>query len=337
MATPRWRRRADNTMSLMAGATVLMTISNAGVLEFGTDDEGKDFKLFGATASAFMLWDASLDKLRLDLASLQMGDNDELRFGDLAAGDVTLDWDGSNFLTKAAVASSWLIGEDATFVNITLKGTLTVGKDDIGNDVQLFGATAGAHLLWDESADTLKLVGGAKIDAQGTLTVGVDDTGYDVQFFGATAGLHLLWDESADQLKLVGDATMDITGILTHHDEVVHGAVVKQTKSANYTMDLDDSGHRTYIDTDAFVITLPATVVGLSYTFVNAGADGAVLIKISPNSSDYIAGANLTKVDNKALLNTKTTAKKGDMVTIVGDGVNGWYITELSGTWAKEA
>ncbi len=90
----------------------------------------------------------------------------------------------------------------------TLKAQLTVGVDDTGHDVQFFGATAGAHLLWDESADTLKLVGAAKTDMQGTLTVGVDDTGYDVLFYGATSGQLLQWDESANRLG-VGLAPTD--------------------------------------------------------------------------------------------------------------------------------
>ena len=44
---------------------------------------------------------------------------------------------------------------------LTLKGTLTVGVDDTGHDVKLFGATSGAYLEWDESADELELRGGA--------------------------------------------------------------------------------------------------------------------------------------------------------------------------------
>ena len=35
---------------------------------------------------------------------------------------------------------------------------VTVGVDDTGYDVKFFGATSGSHLLWDESADDLKLV-----------------------------------------------------------------------------------------------------------------------------------------------------------------------------------
>ena len=90
--------------------------------------------------------------------------------------------------------------------------TVTVGVDDTGYDVKLFGATSGAYALWDESTDDLKLVGGAGLVQSGagantltgattvsnTLTVGVDDTGYDVKLFGATAGAYALWDESTD-------------------------------------------------------------------------------------------------------------------------------------------
>ena len=43
----------------------------------------------------------------------------------------------------------------------TLSNTLTVGEDDTGYDVKFFGATSGAYMLWDESTDDLKIVGGA--------------------------------------------------------------------------------------------------------------------------------------------------------------------------------
>ena len=90
---------------------------------------------------------------------------------------------------------------------------LTLGVDDTGYDLKAFGATAGAYILWDESADTLKLVGGAKTDLQGTMTVGVDGTGYDVLLYSATSGKSLLWDESADKLIVTGDVA--ITGAMT--------------------------------------------------------------------------------------------------------------------------
>ena len=102
------------------------------------------------------------------------------------------------------------------------QGTVTVGVDDTGYDVKLFGATSGNYLLWDESADSLivtgttTLIGTTNLDAtdidgnvqiDGTVTVGVDDTGQDVKFFGATSGKSLLWDESADSLIVTGTLT----------------------------------------------------------------------------------------------------------------------------------
>lgn len=118
----------------------------------------------------------------------------------------------------------------------------------------------------------------------------------------------------------------------------VRRATVKtQTKSADYTMTEGDSGFETIVDTDAKTITLPATVLGYTYKIVNGGADGAVAVTISPNASDKIMGAGLTSADNKDLINTKATAKKGDYVILSGDGANGWFVTEMVGTWAREA
>lgn len=121
--------------------------------------------------------------------------------------------------------------------------------------------------------------------------------------------------------------------------ELKHQYQVAQTKSSNYTMTAADSGYITYIDTDAVVITLPATVVGYTYTFVNAGGDGAVGFSISPNASDQIAGCGITAADNKDLVNTKATARKGDYVRLIADGTTavGWIIQEMRGTWAREA
>ena len=53
-----------------------------------------------------------------------------------------------------------------------IDATVTVGVDDTGYDVKFFGATSGASLLWDESADDLILAGAAGLvvpDGQLTL------------------------------------------------------------------------------------------------------------------------------------------------------------------------
>ena len=53
------------------------------------------------------------------------------------------------------------IGTTTPGSKLDVQGTMQVGVDDTGHDVKFFGATAGAYLEWDESADELELRGGA--------------------------------------------------------------------------------------------------------------------------------------------------------------------------------
>lgn len=143
-----------------------------------------------------------------------------------------------------------------------------------------------------------------------------------------------------DDLTVGGDATVTgaaaITGAVTFGDTLLSDVQQTETVAVDKTLDAGDSGVFQIVTVDAKVITLPATVLGLTYTIINGGADGAVLVTVSPNASDKIAGAGLTAADNKDLLNTKATAKKGDMVRLFGDGVDGWFVQEIRGTWARE-
>ena len=57
-------------------------------------------------------------------------------------------------------------------------GTITVGVDDTGYDVKFFGATSGKYMLWDESADSLILVGNVGIGLTSPQTlVHIHDSG----------------------------------------------------------------------------------------------------------------------------------------------------------------
>lgn len=109
-----------------------------------------------------------------------------------------------------------------------------------------------------------------------------------------------------------------------------------ETVDDNKTLDEGDCGVVQVVTVDAKVVTLPATVVGYSYTIMNGGEDGAVLVTVSPNASDKIMGNGFTSADNKDALNTKATAKKGDYIKLVGDGADGWVVTEVVGVWARE-
>jgi len=116
------------------------------------------------------------------------------------------------------------------------------------------------------------------------------------------------------------------------------------------TLTQAESGKIFLESTDAATITLPATVAGLNYTFIWAGAAGETF-NISPNASDLIRGAcsdsnamgtvvesatNGAGADNKDL-QLDSGAEIGNRVTLVGDGSVGWYILDCVGSWAFEA
>jgi hypothetical protein len=177
-----------------------------------------------------------------------------------------------------------------TFNSLVTHGAnLTVGVDDTGHDVQFFGATSGAHFLWDESADTLKMVGGAKINAQGTVTVGVDDTGYDVKFFGATTGKSWLWDESADTEIVTGNSTISGTLGVTAGDARLGSTgtwTADQTFNDNVNITLGTGG-----DADLY---FDGTNTYLDPQVVGTG--GLAIGSSAPNQSTAFWGAGFTDV-----------------------------------------
>jgi len=113
---------------------------------------------------------------------------------------------------------------------------------------------------------------------------------------------------------------------------------VREVKSANYTLDAEDSGKTIFVDTDAFTLTLPAIATGLDgVKIVNIGAFGTIAVTISPNAADMILGPDITGADDKDLINTKATAKRGDYVVLGGNDADGYSVQEMRGTWARQA
>lgn len=117
-----------------------------------------------------------------------------------------------------------------------------------------------------------------------------------------------------------------------------YGGGPYETKSANYTLDAEDCGKTIFVDTDAVVITLPAIATGVGgVTIVNAKGYGLALVEIAPQAADMIMGPDITAADDKSLLNTKATAQRGDFVTLELGDADGYHVTRMRGTWAREA
>ena len=109
------------------------------------------------------------------------------------------------------------------------------------------------------------------------------------------------------------------------------------TKAANANAAVTESGVCYDCTADNTVITLPATAVGLEFTVMNMAADGAAKVSVDFQAADkslgglgIAAGGDGFQIDN-----TKATAKKGDFITLVADGTDGYRIKAIRGTWAQ--
>ena len=174
-----------------------------GTFTVGVDDTGQDVKFFGATSGSYMLWDESQDDLILGgdsrlgigttepahLLDIHTASNDtgiriyttpntrtaaELLVDSATNGNADFKlYHGTTLNTRITSnagnptyfnAGDVSIGNTSPASKLHVTGTVQVGVDDTGHDVKFFGATSGAYLHWDESADSLKTVGGATVD-----------------------------------------------------------------------------------------------------------------------------------------------------------------------------
>jgi hypothetical protein len=173
---------------------VLQATPNSSI-KWGISGAGIDQVWYGDTAAADMTWDQSAN-------SLIFGDAAKVVFG--TGSDITISWDGTDLDVTQAAANS----------------AINFGVDGAGIDLKLFGDTASAFLIWDQSADALILSGGAKlseyrirtITSAGAVAVDVNQSG---AYFYATATATYTLPALADGLIFhfmnLTDANMIIT------------------------------------------------------------------------------------------------------------------------------
>ena len=243
----------------------------------GVDGTGYDVKLFGATASAYLLWDESADDLILAGA---------------AALSIDATTDASSTITGTfhtdggvGIAKKLFVGTDldvngtANLDAVDIDGTtqidaaVTVGVDGTGADVKFFGATASAYMLWDESADDLILAGAAAISIDATTDASSTTTGS----FHTDGGVGIA-------KKLFVGTDLDVNGATTLDAVDIDGAT---QIDATLTVGVDSTG---------FDVNFFGATSGKSWLFdesgninvIGEGGDDLIVL----NSTDGAPGAD---------------------------------------------
>jgi hypothetical protein len=178
-----------------------------------------------------------------------------------------------------------------------IDATVTVGVDDTGYDVKFFGATAGAYMLWDESADDLILGGAAGLSVNSTALVtgvltttaatvhtgGITMPDNAKAIFGAGSDLEIYHDGSDSYISDQG------TGNLTILASAI--ALNNAANTENMITVIADGAVTLYHDNAAKLATT-ATGIDVTGTVVADGLTNSGTSQFDASISLGVAGAS---------------------------------------------
>jgi len=238
--------------------TDLITLADGAVTVAGTIGSGAITSTGIVTGTAFTAGSAVLAESELELL-------DGLTAGTAIASkvvttDSSIDTTGQRNLTISGeldaatldVSSSIDIAGASQF-----NSTVTVGVDDTGYDVQFFGDTASAYMLWDTSTDDLIIAGGGGLIVPvGQFTLGavaLTSTATELNLldaldrgsilYGNASGVTTVLGQGSNGYVLTSDGTdiawaaSSVSGLASDNLTVGDAAVTLSTSSGNITVD----------------------------------------------------------------------------------------------------
>jgi hypothetical protein len=186
----------DNMASDSAAALATQQSIKAYVdAQVGTVDTLAEILAIGNTTGGTDIVASTTDKVQFRDAAIYInssvdGQLDIVADTEIQIAATTVDLNGALDVSGTALVTGVLTTTAATVSNGggQFNGAINVGVDDTGYDVKFFGATAGAYMLWDESADDLILGGAAGLSVNSAaLVTGVLTTTAATVFNGGFA------------------------------------------------------------------------------------------------------------------------------------------------------
>lgn len=213
------------------------------------------------------------------------------------------------------------------------------------------GDTTNSTRQGEELGMYLNLLGATDGTDMGALRMEYDHR-HGLSWVGTTAGINtfskpLTVSDSANltgALGMSGAVNMSgattFSGTQTGRRQGGYLAISGEGTTADSALTTDQSGVTCWVTitgaTAALTVTLPSTVAGVKYTFIKATNTTAADLRIAPASVDKFIGVGITALDGKVYASEGSADAVGDLITIVGDGTDGWLVVDERGTWARE-
>lgn len=171
----------------------------SGAIYWGSDQLGFDQKFFGATASAFMVFDAGADELIFDLADLKLSQGSQIEFVD--SGGTTVDWTIDLSTNEVLLFLPAETTDDQSF---------NIGDATNTSDVRFFGMTA-STVVYDSTGNEVRF---------NAYDVALNDDDY--LNFGDANEVSTNFDEDGmDDLQVKGPVNFETTYVEFRNNPIV--------------------------------------------------------------------------------------------------------------------
>ena len=216
---------------------------------------------------------------------------------------------------------------------VSVQSTLTVGVDDTGYDVKLFGATSGQYLLWDESADELVLAGDSKLsfhDAAGgeNIIASADghlevNAGTTLDMTAPTVDINASTAVTVNSPSIVASSSSALSPVLelknTAND--ADGARLKFVKDKGAAgAQGDDAGIISFYADNATQTSIEfARITAEVQTATNLEEGGKLTLSVAEHDGTMTPGLVLTEGSTDGVIDVTIGAGSGSTTTIAGN------------------
>ncbi len=291
-------------------------VQDTGQIRIGSTN-AIDLAVYGNTATDIALFDVSTAVLEMNGWDMNLQDDDFLYFGD--SNDVTIRWTAGQLdMLAAADDTVW-----------------TIGNGTNSFDIQIFGETSAADIVFDASANKLSLDG---IDLK------LEDDDYILLGDSATAAGSadgtIRWDSSAAVVEIVGNTTFEGAAIIVDNDLTVSGTLTLSGALNPSSLALGDGEAMTFGDGSDLTMSATGTTMtvailsGSSLDITGSGGN-AMTIGASGNLVNLtLSGTLAIGADNKGYDVSFFAENASDLVLWDQDAVSNVGAFKFTGSCA---